>query len=87
MLAIRTFKRRQSVDGVVDSEAIEILDAVGLNEVEAEAIYRLTTIPTMDDRFVFPPYHREMSLEALGDPLSAKGEAGFGYREAPERGA
>ena len=87
MLAVRTLKRRQSVDGSVDSTTAEMLADVGLTETDAEAIYRLTTIPTMDDRFVFPPYHREMSIEALGDPLSAKGETGFGPLQPPRRGA
>ena len=87
MLAVRTYKRRQSVDGYIDEATIQLLSDVGLSETEAEAMYRLTTIPTMDDRFVFPPYHREMSIEAVDDPLKAKGGAGFGYREAPVRGA
>jgi nitrate reductase beta subunit len=87
MLAIRTYKRRQSVDGMIDEATIEMLADVGVTERQAEAMYSLTTTPTMADRFVFPPYHREMTMEEFGDPLSAKGESGFGYRQAPERGA
>ena len=64
-----------------------MLAAAGLDPQTAEDIYRLTTLPTIEDRFVFPPYHREMSIEELNDPLSAKGGAGFGYRQAPMRGA
>jgi len=86
MLAVRSFKRRQSVEGSIDEATTALLDQVGLDERRAEAIYRLTTIPTMDERFVFPPYHREMSIEALGDPLTAKGELGFGPSQAPVRG-
>jgi nitrate reductase beta subunit len=87
MLAVRTYKRRQSVDGTIDDLTIEMLAAAGLTEHEAEAIYQMTTTPTMDDRFVMPPYHREMAIEQLGDPLSAKGETGFGQRRPPKRGA
>ena len=87
MLAVRTYKRRQSVDGTIDELTIEMLAEAGLTEDEAEAIYKMTTTPTMDDRFVFPPYHREMSIEALGNTQTAKGEAGFGYLEPPKRGA
>ena len=48
----------------------------------------MTTLPTMQERFVFPPYHREMSAEAMyGDPLARKGETGLGYTDAPKRGA
>ena len=87
MLAVRSFKRRQSVDQSIDQATLDMLESVGLTEERTEAIYKLTTIPTMDDRFVFPPYHREMSIEALNDPLTAKGEAGFGSRNIPVRGA
>ena len=87
MLAVRTYKRRQSVDGMIDETTIAILEEVGLTENMAEAIYSMTTTPTVDDRFVLPPYHREMSLEDIGDPLTAKGETGLGYRQAPQRGA
>ena len=31
--------------------------------------------------------HAEMSIEALNDPLSVKGETGFGYIQPPQRGA
>ena len=86
MLAVRTYKRRQSVDQSIDQTTIDMLDSVGLTEARTEAIYKLTTIPTIADRFVLPPYHREMSIESLNDPLSAKGETGFGPRTAPARG-
>ena len=52
-----------------------------------EAMYRLTTIPTLADRFVLPPYHREMAIEAWEDPLDHKGETGLGYVQIPIRGA
>jgi nitrate reductase beta subunit len=87
MLTVRTYKRRQSVDQHIDQATLDLLESAGLDEATVEAIYKLTTIPTMDDRFVFPPYHREMSIEELNDPLSAKGETGFGVRSAPQRGA
>jgi nitrate reductase beta subunit len=87
MLAVRTLKRRQSVDAEVDEATRSMLASVGLTETTAEAIYRLTTGPTMNERFVFPPYHREMSIEAIGDPLARKGEAGLGYVQPARRGA
>jgi nitrate reductase beta subunit len=51
-----------------------------------EAIYRLTALATLAERFVIPKYHREMALEAWTDPLSRKGDAGFGYVQPPKRG-
>ncbi len=87
MLAVRIFKRRQSVEGVVDQATLDLLTEAGTNPEEAEAIYRLTTLPTLEERFVLPPYHREMSAEVWGDPLERKGQVGLGYIEPPVRGA
>ncbi len=92
MLAVRTFKRRQSVDWKhsgadgIDEATQAMLDSVGISEQRAEDIYRLTTLPTLDERFVLPPYRREMAIEELNDPLSAKGAGGFGYLQQPHRG-
>ena len=87
LLAVRILKRRQSVEGEVDEATLAILQEVGLDLETAEAIYKLTTQPTMEERFVLPPYHREMAIETLADPLSHKGETGIGYLQVPRRGA
>ena len=87
MYAVRIFKRHQSLnDGTINDAIRKMLDSANLDETQAEAIYRLTTIPTIDERFVLPPYHREMSIEELNDPLAYKGEVGVGYIEEPRRG-
>lgn len=86
LLAVRAYKRRQSVEGDVDEATQAMLVEAGLDAAQAEAIYRLTTLPTLDERFLLPPYHRELSVEALRDPLAHKGEAGLGYLQAPRRG-
>jgi nitrate reductase beta subunit len=86
MLAIRIYMRRKSLEGTADAAADAILDEAGLTPQQAEAIYRLTTQPGLDERFVLPPYHREVSLEAWKDPLAHKGETGLGFLQAPVRG-
>ena len=87
MYAVRIFKRHQSLNGgEIDNKIRKMLASANLNEEQAEAIYRLTTIPTIDERFVLPPYHREMSIEELNDPLAYKGKVGVGYIEEPKRG-
>ena len=86
LLAVRALKRRQSVEGEVDARTLAMLEQAGLDLEEAEAMYRLTTLPSLDERFVIPPYHREVSIEAANDPLARKGETGIGYLRAPERG-
>lgn len=86
LLAVRTFMRARSVDGSIDEATLAVTAEAGLTPKQAEAIYRLTTLPTLDERFVLPPYHRELSVEALRDPLAHKGETGLGYLQAPRRG-
>ena len=88
MLAVRIYKRRQSVEGDIDDATMRMVWSAGTTPEEIEAIYRLTTVPTVAERFVFPPYHREMAAESIyGDPLARKGETGLGYTMPPERGA
>jgi nitrate reductase beta subunit len=86
LLAVRTYMRRKTVDGVIDEATIALLQEAGTSPEEAEAIYQLTTQPTIEERFVLPPYHREMSVESWKDPLAHKGETGLGYIQAPVRG-
>jgi nitrate reductase beta subunit len=86
MLAVRIYMRRKSIAGEIDDETLKLLVEAGTDPQEAEAIYRLTTLPAVDERFVLPPYHREMSVEAWKDPLAHKGETGLGYLQAPVRG-
>jgi nitrate reductase beta subunit len=87
MLAVRLYKRRQSVEGTIDDATIAAMADAGTTPEEAEAIYKLTTLPTMEERFVLPPYHREMAIESLNDPLAHKGQVGVGYLTPPRRGA
>ncbi len=87
LLAVRTYMRRKTVDGEVDAFALAALAEAGLSLAQAEAVYKLTTQPDLEERFVLPPYHREMSVEAHLDPLRHKGQAGLGYVDAPSRGA
>jgi nitrate reductase beta subunit len=86
LLAVRTYMRNETVDGAVDDETLALLAEAGTNAGEVEAIYRLTTLPTLGERFVIPQYHREMAVEAWTDPLAHKGDTGFGYIQAPRRG-
>ncbi len=86
LLAVRLFKRRQNVDGAVDQVTLETLHATGLSARAAEEIYRLTTLPTLAERFVLPPHHREEDIESLSDPLSHRGSTGLSYSTRPKRG-
>jgi nitrate reductase beta subunit len=85
-LAVRLYMRRKTVDGVIDEATLQALAGAGTNPEEAEAIYRMTTLPTLEERFVLPPYHREMAVEAWEDPLAHKGSTGLGFIREPLRG-
>ncbi|STT48088.1 respiratory nitrate reductase subunit beta [Klebsiella pneumoniae] len=49
MLAMRHYKRAETVDGVVDTRALE---EVGLSEAQAQEMYRYLAIANYEDRFV-----------------------------------
>jgi len=85
LLAVRLYKRAEKV-GDVDAAALErALAEGGTTAEEAEAIFRLTSMPTFQERFVLPPPARERALEATVDPFARKQEGGFGMRTPPER--
>ncbi len=86
MYAVRMYMRRKTVDNCLDERTCQALAQVGLTPAEAEAVYKLTTLPTLNERFVLPPYHRETSIETWKDPLEHKGDAGLGYIQSPKRG-
>ena len=62
MLAMRHYKRTETVDGKVDTRALE---EVGLSEAQAQEMYRYLAIANYEDRFVVPSSHRELAREAF----------------------
>jgi nitrate reductase beta subunit len=86
MLAIRTWKRAQTVGDVEMQVALDGLREADCTPEQAESIYRMTSLCSFEDRFVIPPSHREQAVEVLTNPLEKKGAAGFGFREQPVRG-
>jgi len=86
-LAVRTWRRAVTAGDQDLDAARRLLAEAGSTEAEAEAIYRLTSLAPVDERFVIPPMHREEAIEMLDEPLAVKGFAGMGFRTPPERGA
>jgi len=84
--AVRWYRRALTVGDVTMEIAERMLREADCSPEEAEAIYRLTSLCTFEDRFVIPPMHREEALQALEDPLEHKQGAGFGFISAPRRG-
>ncbi|WP_020087508.1 nitrate reductase subunit beta [Hyphomicrobium zavarzinii] len=72
MLAMRHFKRKQTVDG---EYAAHVLETVGLDAEMAERMYQLLAIANYEDRFVIPTSHKEEVLAAYDE----KGACGFSF--------
>ena len=85
LIAVRLYMRSKQVKDVPESEVKQALELASTTAEEAEAIYRLTALPTFEERFVVPPLSRETALEPLTDPYDHKLAAGFGFREPPLR--
>ncbi len=86
LLAVRIHQRQVRVGDVSKAEAEAAIAGAGLTPDTCEEIYRLTSLPTFEERFVLPPMHREYAVESLGDPYQFKAEAGVGFRQKPLRG-
>ena len=86
LIAVRVFKRAQKVKDVSEAEVQQALAQGQTTPEEAEAIFRLTSLPTFEERFVIPPLAPEVAIEQTMDPFTRKQEGGFGFRKAPMRG-
>jgi nitrate reductase beta subunit len=86
MIAVRFYKRAETVGDVTADEAAAALAKAGMTAKEAEAIYQLTSLPNYQERFIIPPYSREGDIEEVYDPQQRKAETGFGKRQSPHRG-
>ncbi len=70
MLAMRAFKRAQTVDGVED---LQVLADAGIDKRQAEAMYRYLAIANYEDRFVIPTGHRELNIPEAYEERNACG--------------
>ena len=86
LLTVRLFKRAGEVGDIEDSAVEKMMRATGLTADACEEIFRLTSLPTFDERFVIPPMQREIAVGMMGDPETFKSETGVGYRHKPRRG-
>ncbi len=87
LIAVRAYKSCQFGVGRLQEEIEQALSLGNTTAEEVEAIYRLTALPTYEERFVVPPMRREIAIGETIDPYQHKPAAGFGFRQAPRRGA
>jgi len=87
LLAVRYARRVRELDDVEPARVERILREAGITAEQADEIYRLTALATLEDRYVLPPLHREEALAGVCEPEICKGTCGLGPTQTPERGA
>ena len=70
MLAMRSYMRSKTVDGVVN---LGVAQRVGLTPRQIDEMYKIMSIADYEDRFVIPTTHRER----VEDAYSLRGGCGF----------
>lgn len=86
LMTVRWHRRNVTVGDVTKETVDAAMRETGMEAEIADAIFRLTTLATFDERFVIPPAHREESIEMLENTGDVKGNTGFGFKERPARG-
>lgn len=86
LVAVRLHRRNETVGDLPEDEVKTSMEEMNLDKETADDIFRLTSIPLYDDRFVIPPAHREEAMEMLESTADKKGNTGFGFTEQPKRG-
>ena len=72
MLAMRSYMRAKTVDGVIDTS---IAERVGLDQNLIEDMYKIMALANYEDRFVIPTTHREWAEDAY----DMRGDCGFSF--------
>jgi nitrate reductase beta subunit len=75
MLAMRSFMRGRTVDGV---DKTAVLERVALTQLQVEEMYRYMAIANYEDRFVIPTSHREYASSTF-DAYGEQGGCGFSF--------
>ena len=86
LMAIRYYMRSLDLDDVDVVEISKALREGNTNPEEAEAIYRMTALPTVDERYVIPPLQREEVISTTCSPEMCKGCTGLGVTVEIDRG-
>ena len=85
LFSVRVYMRAQRVNDLPQAKVKQALALGNTSPEEAEAILRLTSLPTAAERFIIPPLARELALEPTLDPFTHSAEAGFGFRKPAQR--
>ena len=86
LLSVKLHRRNVTVGDLPEDQMKNLMNKSKVSADTANAIFRLTSLATYEERFVVPPAHREESIEMLEATADAKGEIGFGFIDRPKRG-
>ncbi len=86
LMAVRLHRRNETVGDLPEKEVSDPMGEVVMDKNTADDIFRLTSLPLFDERFVIPAAHREEAMEMLESTADVKGNTGFGFKEPPKRG-
>jgi nitrate reductase beta subunit len=86
LMAVRYYKRSIEMSDLDIVTVSRMMREGNTTPQEAEAIYRLTALPTIDERFVIPEIQREEAIENNCNPEICKGSCGLGMNQTPGRG-
>ena len=86
LMAVRWYRRSLDVDDVDQAALQRVLGEAGLTTEEADAIYRLSALATLEERFSLPPLQREQAV-AEENAEACRQTSGFGQITPPRRGA
>jgi nitrate reductase beta subunit len=78
LIAVRVHRRAAQVGDLAAGAAEAALAEAGLSAAQADEIYRLTTLASMDERVVVPPLGREAQTEPTSEP-QAQYASGLGF--------
>jgi nitrate reductase beta subunit len=85
MIAVRLHYRAGTVGDVPPQDVERSMAEAGTTPAEAEAIYRLTSIAPLEERFVVPPFLRETAIGTGGDAPPEPPLAGEGFLRRARR--
>jgi nitrate reductase beta subunit len=85
LMAVRIHRRDVTVGDYKKEEIEKAFAETGLTPEIADDIFRLTSLPKFNERFVIPAAHREEAEELIENTADLKGNKGFGTIQKPKR--
>lgn len=86
LIATRVYKRAQTVGDVPQATVAAVLAEAAITPEEIDATYYLTAIAPWEERFVIPPFSREVAIGLVQITQARQEGGGAGFLREPHRG-